>query len=268
MRLSITASRHIDRLMACVSQAMFRLAAAVLALAIPGVATAQEADTLAIGSEVPSDRWLEMDLYWFDPEAVDDSAQQFWDRYAPLYRDLNGYRGVVLTVGGTVDYIMLFSGDLEQAISLPSGTGMELDEPVVGDLDGDTTARQLAWRARFANPAHASSENAYGHWTYARLAALTRALREAGRAHGVDDFRIGTNVVGVNNMYGETAAFARAHPEAWTRWGEVEAFMDNRAFFDPGNSLTGDDAAYAAFPGGIPDGTMVHAAFGAQWGEF
>lgn len=33
---------------------------------------------------VPADRWLEMDLYWFNPADVQTSAERFWTRYAPL----------------------------------------------------------------------------------------------------------------------------------------------------------------------------------------
>ena len=242
------------------------VSAMLLVFAVTNPSAVNAEDPVMVEPIVAADRWLEMDLYWFDPLAVEESSRRFWNRYAPLYRGLSGHRGIVLNIGSTVDYVMLFTGDLDQKIPLPTGTGMELDEPVTGALEGDTAARQAAWRARFANPNPGGSKSAYGQWTYAHLADLTRALREEGLRRDVPGFRVGAKVVGVNNTYGETATFAKMHPEAWTRWGEVEDFMDNRAFFDPGNALRGDTARYAAYPDGIPEGTRVHSALGAQWG--
>ena len=250
--------------MGTILRILFMAISLVFAMQKPSAANAENSGL--VQATIPADRWLEMDLYWFDPQAVEKSAERFWDRYAPLYSGLEGHRGIVLNIGSTVDYVMLFTGDLDQKIPLPTGTGMELDEPVTGALEGDTAARQAAWRARFANPNPQRNESAYGDWTYARLASLVQALREQGSKRGVHGFRVGAKVVGVNNTYGETATFAKMHPEAWTRWGEVEEFMDNRAFLDPGATLRGDTTRYAAYPDGIPEGTRVHSALGAQWG--
>ena len=49
-----------------------------------------------------TDRWLEIDLYWFKQQAIAPSARQFWDRFEPLYRGVSGYRGVILNIGWTV----------------------------------------------------------------------------------------------------------------------------------------------------------------------
>ena len=38
-----------------------------------------------------TDRWLEIDLYWFKQQAIAQSARQFWDRFEPLYRGVSGY---------------------------------------------------------------------------------------------------------------------------------------------------------------------------------
>ena len=52
-----------------------------------------------------------MDLYWFDATNVGRSADTFWTRYAPLYRGVTGYKGVVLSIGITANYILTYSGD-------------------------------------------------------------------------------------------------------------------------------------------------------------
>ncbi len=207
-----------------------------------------------------------MDLYWFDPAAVRGSADRFWRRYAPLYRGVAGYKGVVLGVGLTVDYIVAFSGDLDQPIALPKGTGQELGVDIAGQLDGDTAARQRAWRTRFAVPRNDGAQVGYSAWTYRRLAELAQALRVEARRHGVADFRVATFAAAGDSTYGEPVPFAVTHPEAWTRWGGTSGAGDTSAFFDPAARLKADPAPRAGLPHGIVEGTTVSALLAAQWG--
>jgi hypothetical protein len=72
-------------------------------------------------ARAPGDQWMEIDLYWFEQKDLSSSVNEFWQRFSPLYSDVEGYKGVVLNVGWTVNYIMEFSGDLQQQISLPIG---------------------------------------------------------------------------------------------------------------------------------------------------
>jgi len=66
-----------------------------------------------------TDRWIEIDLYWFDRDNVDASGLAFWDRYHPLYAGVDGWKGVIVNVGWLGDVIFDWSGDLESEISLP-----------------------------------------------------------------------------------------------------------------------------------------------------
>ena len=79
----------------------------------------------AWAAPIATDRWVELDLYWFDAKAPERSAAQFWDRYAPLYRNVGGHRGVILNIGFTVNYVMTFCA-LDQPIALPGTSGQEL----------------------------------------------------------------------------------------------------------------------------------------------
>jgi hypothetical protein len=45
---------------------------------------------------VDTDRWIEIDLYWFKQQALTESAHEFWDRFQPLFAGVRGYRGVIL----------------------------------------------------------------------------------------------------------------------------------------------------------------------------
>src|SRR5208283_526245 len=66
-----------------------------------------------------ADRWIELDLYWFDHEHIAQSVSQFLDRTYPLYQNATGWRGVIVNVGFLIDYIAGFEGDLDQRVPLP-----------------------------------------------------------------------------------------------------------------------------------------------------
>jgi hypothetical protein len=62
---------------------------------------------------LPTDRWLEVDLYWFEKGNIEKSAREFWQRSAPFYAGVQGWRGVILNVNWTVDYVMDWSRRVE-----------------------------------------------------------------------------------------------------------------------------------------------------------
>ena len=223
---------------------------------LPGVARAEPVDT---------DRWLELDLYWFDAQQPQQSAVRFWDRYEPLYRNASGYRGVILNIGFTANYVMTYCS-LDQPIAFPDTSGQELGAKVEGALAGDTAARQAGWRKRFEGHGNAEQRVAYGPWTYRGLGRLTSALRSEAKRRGMADFRVGSFISAFNNAYGSVAPFAESHPEAWTRWRPKPDLIDTSAYFDPVATLKADSGCFAGLPGGIEEGTPVHAAFAAQWG--
>ena len=37
------------------------------------------------GPEVQADRWLEIDLYWFERGDMQGSVDKFWERFAPIF---------------------------------------------------------------------------------------------------------------------------------------------------------------------------------------
>lgn len=245
---------------------MIDIAAALLVL-VGAVLHAHAAPAPAAPTPVPNDRWLEMDLYWFDPAQVERSADAFWTRYAPLYRRVAGHRGIVLSVGLTANFILTYGGDPTQEIALPKTRGQEIGHSLWGQLEGDAARRQRAWRARFTGPVTASGSVAYGRWTYGDLRRLTDAMRERARREGIGDFRVAVLVVGQDGAYGDPMPFARRHPEAYTRWGELApGALASSSHFDPANALRADPQPLGGLPQGIPEGMPVHALFAAQWG--
>ena len=216
---------------------------------------------------VPGDRWMEIDLYWFDQNDLSASVNQFWDRFLPLYQDVQGDRGLILNVGWTVGYIMEFSGDLRQSIPLPANRGQQPWVQETGPLPGTPAERLQAWKSRFAKPIMVERKG-YGVWTYGDLRNLATALREEAARRGIRNFKVGSLTYAWTNAYGEVAPWATRHPEAFSSsipHGE-DAFAVGR-YFDPGAKLHRDDAKLGGLPNGITEGLPVHAAFAAQWGS-
>jgi hypothetical protein len=216
---------------------------------------------------VPGDRWMEIDLYWFEQDDIAKSATCFWDRFQPLYERVRGDRGLILNVGWTVGYIMEWSGAPDQRISLPAGTGQQPWVEESAPLAGSTEDRKRAWKERFATPAIVTRKG-YGPWTYRDLRRLTDALREEAARRGIRGFKVGSLAYAWNDAYGEVAPWAKAHPEAFTPWRfERRGEAQSGCFFDPGAPLHRDSSRLGGLPQGIAEGMPVHEAFAAQWGS-
>ena len=217
---------------------------------------------------VPGDRWMEIDLYWFDQDNIQPSVDEFWHRFAPLYAGVQGDRGVILNVGWTVQYIMGWSGDLNDRIVLPTGSG---EEPWVVEnepLSGDWQQQQKEWKDRFAHPINVQ-RHGYQPWTYGDLKKLIIALRETGARNGVRDFKVGSLTYGWPHAYGEVPTWVKRHSEAYV---DIEMPNDEGVFhpgriLDPGALLHADSSRMGGLPKGIPEGMPMHQAFAAQWGS-
>jgi hypothetical protein len=208
----------------------------------------------AIDRSVPGDRWMEIDLYWFDQKDIAGSASSFWNRFQPLYEGVTGYRGTLLNVGWTVGAVMEWSGTLAQAISLPKGTGQAKWVSEQAQLTGTTQERMRKADARFAEAA-AVPRQPYDPWTYGDLQKVAAALRAEGGRRGIAAFKVGMFNLAWKGAYGEDAPWASRHPEAFS------------GVFNPANLLHADTDVLGGFPGGIPEGTPVHEAYAAQWGS-
>ena len=216
---------------------------------------------------VPGDRWMEIDLYWFEEDDIAGSVSCFWDRFQRLYEHVAGDRGVILNVGWTVGYIMEWSGELDQRISLPAGTGQQPWVEESAPLAGSTQERRRAWKVRFSTPSILTRKG-YGPWTYRDLRRLTDGLREEATKRGIAGFKVGSLVYAWVDAYGEVAPWAKAHPEAFTSWqfqrrGEAQSGR----FFDPGAKLHRDSSRLGGLPQGIGEGMPAYKAFAAQWGS-
>ena len=224
------------------------------------------ADKRAV-EEVPGDRWMEIDLYWFEQTDIAGSVSCFWDRFAPLYRNVRGDRGLILNVGWTVGYIMEWTGEPEQRISLPAGTGQQPWVQESAPLAGTTEQRKQAWKQRFATPTIVT-RTGYGPWTYADLRRLTDALRSEAAKRGIAGFKVGSLAYAWDDAYGEIAPWAKRHPEAFSTWQFTrDGQKQSGKYFDPAVTLHRDPSRLGGLPDGIAEGIQVPEAFAAQWGS-
>ncbi|MGC9996646.1 MAG: hypothetical protein ABSE79_15110 [Terriglobia bacterium] len=228
--------------------------------------TAQSEESQSAYS-IPGDRWLEIDLYWFEQKDIAGSVKAFWDRFQPLFAGVQGYRGLILNVGWTVGCVMEWSGDLGQRISLPQGSGQQHWVEMRGPLRGTTEARKLAARARFAKPLLVP-HHGYDPWTYGDLKNVAAELREEAARRGIPSFKVGMLNYAWTHAYGEEAPWVRRHREAFTRFRpESSGGSDFSPYFDPNAKLHADPANLGGLPKGIPSGMPVHEAYAAQWGS-
>jgi hypothetical protein len=224
-------------------------------------APSRAAENVSQPDLVAADRWMEIDLYWFDRTNIAASSEAFWDRYHPLFDGVQGWKGIILNVGWAADYLTRWEGDLNQKIPFLKGIQQEEWFEVTGLLTGDTAERQRQWNQRFAHPAN-HLKKYYQDWTYRELNELAASLRDvAARQYGLKEVKVGSFMVDWHHHYGsEASPFSLRHPEVHANYG-----WPNSIVF--GSRLLADHDRYAAYPQGIPAGTPIHEFFGAQWGS-
>ena len=221
----------------------------------------------AAAVSIDTDRWMEIDLYWFKQQATAQSSREFWDRFQPIYAGVTGYRGVILNIGWTVGPVMEWSGNLDQRISLLTGSGQAKWVDERGPLTGTTEERKQKSEARFAGSLVAK-RHGYDPWTYGDVKRLIADLKEEAARRGITGFKVGMLNYASTDAYGEAAPWAGRHPEAFTKGTPApsENFEVGR-FFDPAARLHADSSPLGGLPHGIAEGTPVHEAYAAQWGS-
>ena len=181
-----------------------------------------------------SDRWCEFDIRVFNPDHLAEQCSAAINRLAPLLRGGND-GGFILCCGWLADLALVFSGDLKQELPW-------------------TSKRLSQWHGR----------------TYADLARLIAALRQAAATEGLPWIRVGPLFIGQgrmvfpqhHNLYDFEGVFLRRHPECYSAPNGSE--YDGRRLIAL-SSLTADDRPYAAWPDGIPARTPWINFFAQQW---
>jgi len=182
--------------------------------------------------DIRKDRWIEVDLGWFQPDRMAHSAQAFMQRMAPLYQDVAGSRGIILCCGWILDLITEWTGDPCQP--LPFQTKLLSN-----------------WKSG----------------SYDDLRKMVGALREAAVHIGVDDLKIGFMFV----AWGQFVMNPEIEYDVFSKWYErhPELYPRPQGIFpnlDPGVPLHEDSYPYATRPQGIQQGEAFQSFLGDQWG--
>ncbi len=243
-----------------------------LSILLPSNVWAAQSDPPPVTASVDTDRWLEIDLYWFTQSDIQGSVRKFWDRVQPLFAGVRGYRGVILNVGWTANAIMAWSGNPDQRIWLPTTSGQARWVDEDGPLTGTTQQRQKQAAARFAGSVPRKSRG-YDPWTYGDLKRLALGLKEEAARRGIAGYKVGVLNLAWTNGYGEgryDGAWSSKHHEAFTSSAPVQSGNFSpplNRYFDPGAPLHADPTPLGGLPHGICEGMPVHEAYAAQWGS-
>lgn len=216
-----------------------------------------EHQIIKAASPLKTDRWLEIDLYWFEHSNMEKSVNEFWDRYYPLMEGVEGWKGVIMNVGWISDYLLEWHGDLKETISLPKNMRKWPWFKDEGQFSGNSVERIKLWEGRFSKADSYEVIN-YEAWTYADLKKLANLIRKvAFTKHGLAGIRVGTFLLGWESAYdGDKTIFAKKHPNAW--WNNAPNYLAR---------LQADNTRYGAYPAGIPEETPFTEFFGKQWGH-
>ena len=217
-------------------------------------------------SSLNTDRWLEIDLYWFKQQHLTESIHEFWDRFQPLYAGVSGYRGVILNIGWTVGPVMEWSGNLEQRMALPTGSGQAKWVDENGPLTGTTEERMKESEARFSG-AVVATRRGYDPWTYGDVKLLIAGLKQEAARRDIPGLKVGMLNYAWTNAYGEEAAWVRRHPEAFSKTSRNPDTFDIGRYFDPAAHLHADATRLGGLPHGITEAMPVNEAYAAQWGS-
>lgn len=216
------------------------------------------------GEKLAKDRWIEMDLYWFDKANMQESADQFWQRYHPLFENIDGWKGVVINMGWTSGYILDWHGDLGENLHLSQSVAITM-KPAEGEppLTGTTEERMKQWEERFAKRGKQhTTKIPYPQWTYGDLKVLISHIKTAAEKYGLKDIKVGSRTVAWLRYGRNKVPFSEKHPESFVQTeGWRNPVLDCRA------RLTKDETSYGAFPDGIKEGLRLTEFFGKQWGN-
>ncbi len=212
----------------------------------------------------PTDRWIELDLYWFDQDNKKESAVKFWERYHTLLSDVSGWKGVIINIGWSMDFLLEWDGDVKKDLKLPKGLKTYPFFKDLAQLSGSSEERYRLNKERFKNADEPAIVD-YGRWTYRDIRELVLQIRKVGKEkYGMADLRIGTYVLGFKEIYGgETMSFYGKHPNMF----RDNVCYDGYSFPDFESFLSADKNSYASFPKGIPEGTPFNTFFALQWGS-
>ncbi len=176
-----------------------------------------------------TDRWIELDLFFFREKPFQEQAADLIARLAPLYRDVAGDYGIVLCCAWLCDLVTEWNGDPWQKLPFRSAT-------------------MSSWSA----------------CSYTDLKELIEVLKSEAAKACLPRLKVGVMMVawgkfdwGEGGGYDLKSGWYDRHPEIY-----FEDFWKNINYR---KRLEADDYCYASRPDGIAEGTSFTTFFSGQW---
>ncbi len=212
---------------------------------------------------IPTDRWLELDIYWFEKDNMKESAEKLLDRYHPLLQNLEGWKGFIINTGWLIDNIVGWDGDINQAVGFPDQMKTPPWFNDKGVLTGNAGELWDNYKLRLERSTK-EEVLVYEDWTYNDVKKLINLLKNvAKKKYNISGLKVGTYVLGWDNAYfGNLAKFSQKHPYLFLPGIYYEVNV-----LDIEGEIKADPQYYGAYPDGIPEGTPVTEFFGKQWGS-
>ncbi len=178
-----------------------------------------------------SERWVEIDLYWFQGAPETERVRQFFDRIEPVFALEPGNRcGVSLCVGWLFDSVLFWNGD-------PGA--------VIPCCQAPT----------------------YEPWTYRRLGVLVAALRAEAAGRGLADFHVALALMGIETQsFDDCEGWSGRtdQVEETARYNITgKWFFDHREVFDPRFDLF-----FFGAPVRVPDDERVCPGQNPEFGAY
>ena len=213
---------------------------------------------------IPADRWLEIDLYWFEKDSIRQSAAKFLDRYHPLFDHVEGWKGVILNTGWLLDAVVGWNGNLDQKIIFPTGMKRPPFYNDKGILTGNTVERKKQSLLRFERSSKMETVK-YEDWTYGDVKKLCNELREiADKKYHIKGLKVGTFVIGWDEAYsGNKSEFSKRQPQLFVKG----PFDPDVGVIDIRKRMREDRTKYGAYPNGVKEGLPFTRFFANQWGS-
>ncbi len=213
---------------------------------------------------IPADRWLELDLYWFEKDSIRESAEEFLDRYHPLFDGVEGWKGVIINTGWLLDAVVAWNGDLNQKIVFPTGMQRPPFYNDKGTLTGSTAERKKQSLLRFERSSKIEVVQ-YEPWSYGDVKKLCNALRKiADKKYHIKGLKVGTFVIGWDEAYyGNKSEFSKRQPQLFV----IGPYDPTVGVIDVRGKMKEDPAKYGAYPHGVKAGLPFTRFFADQWGS-
>jgi len=217
-------------------------------------------------NEINKDRWMEVDLFWFDRSNMKASADKFWATISPLFEDVAGEKGIILNIGWLMDFVLEWNGDLNSRVPLTKNMVIDNQFSDEGYLLGTTEQRMEQAKDRFVRARKHEVLN-YEPWTYKDLKDFIVIFKKSAGNKGIKNLKVGTFVLGWMGIYdGNNSSFFSRHKPV-SRY-KSDMYPNGRDIrFDPTYILEEDNNRFGAYPNGIKAGLPITEFFGNQWGD-